>query len=93
MAPGLLLRAIAQFIHLSGIRTQAVGRDRLCASVPLQGLLDEGKRSSLVACLGDVAFKNLTLVVDRAPQVMLLPVDGGYAPLRVTNTSPRCQRK
>ncbi len=92
-ATDLLLRAIAQFVHSCAVSAEPIRGDGLDATMPFQCLLDEGKGSLLVACLGDVALEDLAFLVDRTPEVMLLSVDVGYAALRVTNTSSRCQRQ
>ena len=42
--------------------------------MPLQRLLHEGQRRLLVPGLRDVAFENLTIVVDRSPEVDHLAV-------------------
>jgi hypothetical protein len=65
---------ISQFTHRCRVGSQAVGDDHRWFSVPLQRLLHEGQSRGFVPFLRDVAFEDLALVIDRAPQVDHLTV-------------------
>ena len=60
--------------HRGGIRAQTVGDDPFRFSMALQGLLHEAQASKFIALLGHVAFENLALMIDRAPEVMQLAI-------------------
>lgn len=85
-APDLLLLAIPERGRRCLVKTQSIGGDCSRRSVPLDRPLYEAKRSSLVACPGDVALQNLALVVDGSPEVDHLPFSFTYISLR-------CQRQ
>ena len=57
-----------------------------------QRALREAERGVLVAGPGDVTLQDLAFLVDRAPQADHLAIKVGFAVLRVTYISSRCQR-
>jgi len=84
---------IAERAHGSLVGSHTIGDDCLGPAMALQGFLQKRQSSSFIPLSRHVALENLTFVIDGAPKVMLLSVDVGYAALRVTNTSSRCQRQ
>jgi len=84
---------IAERAHGSLAGSHTIGDDFLSPPMTFQGLLQKRQSSSFIPLSRHIALENLTFVIDGAPKVMLLSVDVGYAALRVTNTSSRCQRQ
>jgi hypothetical protein len=78
-------------LGLSRVDPHFFGDDCLGSAMALQGLLQKRQSGRFIPPIRDVALENFTFMIDRAPKVMLLPVDVGYAALRVTNTSSKCQ--
>lgn len=66
---------VPQFAHCCRVRAHAIGDDCLGPSVPLQRLLQKRQGRSLSALLRDVAFEDLTFVIDRSPQIVTLSID------------------
>ena len=72
--PHLLAVEIAQLSHRGRVGSKPVCDDRLGAAVAFERLLHKGESCGFVSCFGDVALKDLTLMVDRAPQIAHLSV-------------------
>ena len=81
-----------QFTHCCRVGFEAVGDDPFCLTVPLQRFAKELQSRPFVAFLGDITLEDLASVVHCPPQIVRLSIDVGYAALRVTNISSRCQR-
>ena len=80
----LLLLGIAEHLHRRFVRCLAIAVDRLRRAVALQRLLHEAQSCLLVAGLGDVAFEDLALLIDRASEIDPCTIQVGFAALRVT---------
>lgn len=73
-----------QRVQVGAVRPRTVGDDRLGPLVALDHALDEFERGGLVSALTDKGFQPFAFVVYRAPEVVPLAVDPGYAALGVT---------
>lgn len=65
----------AKILHRCGVGLEPVGDDCGGTAVPLQRLLREPQSRGLVALLGDIAFQDLTYMIDGASQVARLAFD------------------
>jgi len=66
---------IAQFLHCSGVRSEAVGDDAFCFSVTFQSFLHEAQSRRFIPFLGDVAFEDLTFLINSPPEVNHLAIE------------------
>ena len=84
--------AVAQLSHRCRVGSQPICDDRLGATVPLQCLLQEPQCRGFVPFLSDVALQDITLVIDRTPQIMHLAVDLHVELAALAFGSSRCRR-
>jgi len=71
----LLLLAIADFIGCRTIEAKAAGPDLFDATLALQGLIDAGQSSFLVASFGNVTPENLAFIINRTRELAHLAAD------------------
>lgn len=66
---------IADLTHRCRVRSKAVRHDLLSLAMTLQRLLQKRQSRIFVAFLRNITLENLTLMVDRTPEIMLLAAD------------------
>ena len=75
-----LTRWGSQRLQRGSVRPQSVSGDRLGPTESLDHALDEFQCCGLVSALADKGFQHFAFVVHRAPEVVHLAIDLGYAP-------------
>ena len=74
-SPHLAAALIAKIAHRSRIGPKPVGHDFLRLTMSFQRFAQELQSCLFVPLFRDIAFKNLSFVIDRPPQIMRLAVD------------------
>lgn len=91
IGPGFLAHFISINLHRGPVRRSPVCDHHLGIPISLDFFLEEFQRGRFVPLLRDKRFPNFAFVAGSAPQVVPLAASVGYACLRLTNTSSRCQ--